>query len=194
MRAGAGPPSGDPDRSRWCGQDPPGRPGRGRADRRVSPTGCGWSSWLQSVTLRAGRCGGHGVGCHSAGGIDDDGRPRSRPWRGDGCCWCWTTASISSTPPPILSRQLLTHTTTVKVIATSREGLRVGAEQLWSVPSLDVRQGGVGGGGVVRGTCRGGQSWFRVGRRFRGVSGDGDLPAVSMGSRWRSSWRRRGWW
>ena len=29
----------------------------------------------------------------------------------------------------------------MKVIATSREGLRVGAEHLWSVPSLDVRAG-----------------------------------------------------
>jgi len=40
-----------------------------------------------------------------------------------------------------LVEQLLTHTTTVRVIATSREGLRVGAEQLWSVPSLDVHEG-----------------------------------------------------
>ena len=40
-----------------------------------------------------------------------------------------------------LVEELLTHTTTVRVIATSREGLRVGAEQLWSVPSLDVRDG-----------------------------------------------------
>jgi predicted ATPase len=40
-----------------------------------------------------------------------------------------------------LVEQLLTHTTTVRVITTSREGLRVGAEQLWSVPSLDVRDG-----------------------------------------------------
>ena len=36
---------------------------------------------------------------------------------------------------------LLAHTTSVQVIATSREGLRVGAEHLWSVPSLDVRAG-----------------------------------------------------
>jgi predicted ATPase len=34
--------------------------------------------------------------------------------------------------------QVLAHTTTVRVIATSREGLRVAAEQLWPVPSLDV--------------------------------------------------------
>ena len=33
---------------------------------------------------------------------------------------------------------ILARTATVKVIATSREGLRVGAEQLWPVPSLGV--------------------------------------------------------
>ena len=36
---------------------------------------------------------------------------------------------------------ILTRTTTVKVVATSREGLRVAAEQLWPVPSLDVKAG-----------------------------------------------------
>jgi predicted ATPase len=36
---------------------------------------------------------------------------------------------------------LLARTTTVSVIATSREGLRVTAEHLWPVPSLDVRGG-----------------------------------------------------
>jgi len=37
-----------------------------------------------------------------------------------------------------LVEAILTHTTTIRVITTSREGLRVGAEQLWPVPSLDV--------------------------------------------------------
>jgi predicted ATPase/class 3 adenylate cyclase len=37
--------------------------------------------------------------------------------------------------------QLLAHTGTVKVIATSREGMRIPAEHLWSVPSLDVAEG-----------------------------------------------------
>ncbi len=36
---------------------------------------------------------------------------------------------------------ILANTTTVKVIATSREGLRVGAEQLWPVPSLGMEGG-----------------------------------------------------
>jgi predicted ATPase/class 3 adenylate cyclase len=40
-----------------------------------------------------------------------------------------------------LVEAVLAGTTSVQVIATSREGLRVGAEHLWSVPSLDVRAG-----------------------------------------------------
>jgi predicted ATPase/class 3 adenylate cyclase len=40
-----------------------------------------------------------------------------------------------------LVEQLLAHTTTVQVLATSREGLRVGAEHLWPVPSLDLTDG-----------------------------------------------------
>jgi predicted ATPase len=40
-----------------------------------------------------------------------------------------------------VAEALLARTTAVKVIATSREGLRVGAEQLWPVPSLDVSVG-----------------------------------------------------
>ena len=37
-----------------------------------------------------------------------------------------------------LVETILARTATVKVVATSREGLRVGAEQLWPVPSLPV--------------------------------------------------------
>ena len=40
-----------------------------------------------------------------------------------------------------LVESILTRTARVKVIATSREGLRVGAEHLWAVPSLDIRGG-----------------------------------------------------
>ena len=40
-----------------------------------------------------------------------------------------------------LVETILARTTTVRVIASSREGLRVPAEQLWAVPSLDVRAG-----------------------------------------------------
>lgn len=40
-----------------------------------------------------------------------------------------------------LIEEILGRSSTVSVIATSREGLRVGAEHLWPVPSLDVRDG-----------------------------------------------------
>ncbi len=40
-----------------------------------------------------------------------------------------------------LIEAILGRSSTVSVIATSREGLRVGAEHLWPVPSLDVREG-----------------------------------------------------
>ena len=40
-----------------------------------------------------------------------------------------------------LVETILGRTSTVKVLATSREGLRVGAEQLWVVPSLGVDDG-----------------------------------------------------
>ena len=52
-----------------------------------------------------------------------------------------------------LVEAILTRTATVSVIATSREALRVGGENSWPVPSLDVRRRcRVGGGVVVRRT------------------------------------------
>jgi predicted ATPase len=40
-----------------------------------------------------------------------------------------------------LVEAILAHSATVKILATSREGLRVADEQLWPVPSLDVGAG-----------------------------------------------------
>jgi predicted ATPase len=40
-----------------------------------------------------------------------------------------------------LVEAILAHSATVKILATSREGLRVADEQLWPVPSLDVAAG-----------------------------------------------------
>jgi class 3 adenylate cyclase len=40
-----------------------------------------------------------------------------------------------------LVETILTRTSTVSVVATSREALRVGGEHIWPVPSLDVRAG-----------------------------------------------------
>ena len=51
-----------------------------------------------------------------------------------------------------LVEAILATSATVKVLATSREGLRVADEQLWPVPSLDVGGDRLGGGGVVRRT------------------------------------------
>ncbi len=42
-----------------------------------------------------------------------------------------------------LVETILARASTVTMIATSREGLRVGAEHLWAVPSLDVQAGAV---------------------------------------------------
>jgi predicted ATPase len=38
-----------------------------------------------------------------------------------------------------LIEAILAHSATVRILATSREGLRVPDEQLWQVPSLDVQ-------------------------------------------------------
>jgi predicted ATPase len=46
--------------------------------------------------------------------------------------------STSSTPQPILVEAILAHSATVKILATSREGLRVADELLWPVPSAQA--------------------------------------------------------
>ena len=94
-----------------------------------------------------------------------------------------------------LVETILARTTTVKVIATSREGLRVPAEQLWPVPSLDVAGGAeLGGGRVVRRTSPGGEAGLRAAATTADSGGgDGDLPAPGRDRVWRSSWPRPGW-
>ena len=47
----------------------------------------------------------------------------------------------ASTPPPIWSKRSWRQSATVRIVATSREGLGVADEQLWLVPSLDVGAG-----------------------------------------------------
>ena len=71
---------------------------------------------------------------------------------------------------------ILAHSATVKIVATSREGLRVADEQLWPVPSLDVGAGSI----LLRCRCsstapaalRRASRWPR-----REECGGGDLPA-----------------
>ena len=84
---------------------------------------------------------------------------------------------------------ILAHSATVKILATSREGLRVSDEQLWPVPSLDVRTGST----PPRRHCS--SSGPKLSRR---VFVDRHTPswrsaADSTVSRWRSSWPRPAW-
>src|SRR3954447_1095226 len=77
-----------------------------------------------------------------------------------------------------LVETILTRTVTVNVMATSREGLRLLAEQLWPVPSLDIQgRGQLRGGGVVYRTRPGGEARLRTWHRRRGRCRGGDLPS-----------------
>ena len=92
-----------------------------------------------------------------------------------------------------LVEAILAQSATVRVFATSREGLGVGDEQLWPVRSLEVRAGidsaavtlFVERARVFRRTSR----WPRPTRQTRWWRS----AAASTGSRWPSSWRPRGW-
>ena len=94
--------------------------------------------------------------------------------RGGRGCWCSTIASTSWTPRPTCSEAILSHSTTVKILATSREGLRAADEHLWPVPSLDTRAESDSAAATL----------FRRARRSRGAwcvvgsyCGGGDLPS-----------------
>ena len=85
-----------------------------------------------------------------------------------------------------LVEAILAASSTVKVLATSREGIGVADERLWRVPSLDV------GAGALSFSSNAPKAWFRVrwpARRPRWRT----FVAASTGSRWPSSWRPRGW-
>ena len=99
-------------------------------------------------------------------------------WRAGSGCWCSTTASTCVDAAADLVEAILAQSATVRVLATSREGLGVADEQVWLVPSLDV-----GGGNRL---C-GGESVCRTrpqrcaalldGQGRRGGRGGGDLPS-----------------
>ena len=82
----------------------------------------------------------------------------------------------------------MSHSSTVKILATSREGLRLADEQLWPVPSLDVRAAST----HLPRRCS--SSARRLSRRIISLIG----PTTRMRSwrsavawtafRWRSSW------
>ena len=122
------------------GQDPPGDAGRGGADRRVLRWGVAGRVGPGRRPGGGARCGGHRVGRDSPGrasvtaSIVQALSGRRLLVVLDNCEHVLDAAAESV-------EAFLARTTTVRVIATSREGLRVGAEQLWPVPSLDIARG-----------------------------------------------------
>jgi len=92
-----------------------------------------------------------------------------------------------------LVEAVLAHSATVKILATSREGLRVADEQLWLVPSLDVGAG-IDSAAVTLFVERG----HSVASRFS-VATLTRRPrwwrsaAAWTGSRWPSNWRPCAW-
>ena len=92
-----------------------------------------------------------------------------------------------------LIEAILAQSATVKVLATSREGLGVADEQLWPVPSLDVAAG-IDSAAVDLFVERARSvaprfSMAQPRRRARSWR----FAAALTASRWRSSWRRRAW-
>ena len=92
-----------------------------------------------------------------------------------------------------LIEAILAQSATVRILATSREGLGVADEQLWPVPSLDV------GAGIDSAAVNLFVERARsVAPRFSMANADEAArwwrsAAASTGSRWPSSWRPRGW-
>ena len=59
-----------------------------------------------------------------------------RTWRTGSCCWCWTTASTSWTPPPSWRTCCCVRAAGLRVLATSRESLNIAGETVLPVPPL----------------------------------------------------------
>ena len=90
-----------------------------------------------------------------------------------------------------LIEAILAHSATVRIVATSREGLGGADEQLWPVPSLDL-SGGIDSAAVnlfVEGRVARASRWPQLMRRARWWR----FAVAWTASRWRSSWRPRGW-
>ena len=92
-----------------------------------------------------------------------------------------------------LVEAILAASATVKVLASSREGLGVADEQLWLVPSLDF-DAGTDSAAVTLFVVRA----RSVAQRFSlvgptGPQSSSTSAAASTEFRWRSSWRPRGW-
>ena len=102
------------------------------------PTGCGWSSWRPSATRPP----------YPTWWPPPWGSPRRpggrwstvsrRRWSGRQLLVVLDNCEHVLDAAAELVEAVLARTASVKVLATSREGLRVGAEQLWAVPSLGM--------------------------------------------------------
>jgi predicted ATPase len=78
-----------------------------------------------------------------------------------------------------LVETIVARSATVKVMATSREGLRVEAEQLWAVPSARPRlRGHLAGCRVVRGRAQAVVAGFALDTDVDTTAGDGDLSTA----------------
>ena len=92
-----------------------------------------------------------------------------------------------------LIEAILAQSTTVKILATSREGLGMVDEQLWPVPSLDV------GAGIESSAVALFVERARSVAPHLSVDAADEASAIveiavaSTESRWPSSWRPRGW-
>ena len=98
---------------------------------------------------------------------------RGRPAAATGRCWSSTTASTSSTAPPSWPRRSPRAAPTSGVLATSREGLGIGGEQLVAVAPLEPA--GAGGRAVRRAGAAAVSPTLRSARPPG--RGRGDLPA-----------------
>ena len=93
-----------------------------------------------------------------------------------------------------LIEAILAQSATVRIVATSREGLGVADEQLWPVPSLDVSAAdstlpqSICSSNAPRVSPRASR-WPQLMRRARWWKS----VDASTGSPWPSSWRPRGW-
>ena len=63
------------------------------------------------------------------------------PWRAESRLLVFDNCEHVLDAAADLIEAILAHSATVRILATSREGLGIADEQLWPVPSLDVGAG-----------------------------------------------------
>ena len=139
-RGAEGSSVGDVDRGGRGRQDPAGDRSCGAPGRRVPG---------RRLVVRAGRGrrsgggarrGGRGAGHHPTTG-QEPGRQRGRRAGGPGPAVGVRQLRALRDAAADLVEAILAHSATVRILATSREGLGVADEQLWLVPSLEVGAG-----------------------------------------------------